>query len=56
MKALKSYLWQQWVACNHPKYYRYFEMWFANLTDYQIEYFLSYSAGKKTIVNNQYSV
>lgn len=48
MKELKSYLWQQWFHCNIPKYYKYFEEWFAKLTDNQIEYFTAYMKGKKT--------
>lgn len=48
MKELKSYLWQQWSRCNIPKYYKYFEEWFAKLTDNQIEYFTAYMNGQKT--------
>lgn len=48
MKELKSYLWTQWSTCNHPKYYRYFELWFNNLTNVQLDYFIAYMNGKKS--------
>lgn len=48
MKQLKSYLWQQWAENNMPKYYKYFEAWFSNLTENQIEYFKAYAKGLKT--------
>ena len=39
MKTIKTYLHQRWLKNNHPKYYQYFEEWFANITENQKFYF-----------------
>jgi hypothetical protein len=46
---MKEYLWQQWQYCNNPKYYKYFEEWFSNITETQKLYFEAWSKGLKTI-------
>lgn len=48
MNDLKGYLWYEWTHSTLPKYYKYFEEWFNNLTDNQILYFTAYCNGKKS--------
>jgi hypothetical protein len=36
---LKTYLMQEWLKNNSPKYYNYFDEWYCNLTDNQKLYF-----------------
>lgn len=36
---LEQYLREEWYKNNMPKYYKYFEEWFNNLTNNQIFYF-----------------
>lgn len=48
MNNLKEYLWNEWRFSTHPKYYKYFEEWFSNLTKSQRLYLVAYSKGKKT--------
>lgn len=48
---LKSYLWQEFIKNNLPKYYKYFEQWVSNLTDNQVAYFTAYMSERKTIIN-----
>lgn len=50
---MKEYLWEQWQRCNNPKYYKYFEEWFKNMTDIQKQYAIVWSQGLKTIWNEQ---
>lgn len=45
---LKDYLWDEFKRSNHPKYYKYFEVWFSNLTENQILYYTAYSKQLKT--------
>ena len=45
---MKEYLWEQWQRCNNPKY-KYFEMWYNNMTDIQKSYAIAWSNGLKTI-------
>jgi hypothetical protein len=39
MKDLHHYLEDQWRYNNHPKYQKYFEEWFKNLTVNQTHYY-----------------
>lgn len=50
MNELKLYLWGEWRVSNLPKYYKYFQEWFDNLTMEQVEQYLAYMNGKKTIL------
>ncbi len=50
MEQLKQYLWIEFSHSNIPKYYKYFEDWFKNLTDNQISFYTAYMNGQKTIV------
>lgn len=45
---LKEYLWNEFKYNVLPKYYKYFDEWFNNLTETQILYFTAYAEGKKT--------
>lgn len=40
MKNLKQWLKEQWKRDNHVKYQKYFEEWFQNITENQIQYFI----------------
>lgn len=51
MKRLKEYLWNEWRHSNAPKFYKYFEEWFINLTDEQILWYAAYMKGDKTILD-----
>ena len=46
---VKQYLWNEFKLNNNPKYYRYFEEWFNNLTEAQLLFYKAYSKGDKTI-------
>ena len=48
MDKIKEYLQEQWKFCNHPKYYKYFEEWYANITGTQMMYFKCWSEGNKS--------
>jgi hypothetical protein len=39
MVDLRDYLHKEWKMRNHPKYLKYFEEWFKNITENQIYYF-----------------
>lgn len=45
---MKEYLWEQWKRCNNPKYYKYFEDWYKNITENQKIFFDCWSKGLKT--------
>ncbi len=47
-QLLKDYLWNEFRYNVHPKYYKYFEEWFSNLTENQILYYTAYSQSKKS--------
>lgn len=48
---LKIYLWNRFYEDNHPKYLKYFEKWYNNLTNNQIFYFnIDYEKSKKNIL------
>ncbi len=49
MSNMKEYLQNEWRQCNHARYQKYFEEWYRNLTQQQIEFFNAYSKGLKTI-------
>lgn len=46
---MKEYLLNEWRRTVHPRYQKYFEEWYKNLTPIQIEFFTAYSKGLKTI-------
>lgn len=46
---VKQYLWHEFKLNNNPKYYKYFEEWFNNLTETQLLFYNAYSKGDKTI-------
>lgn len=46
---MKEYLLNEWRRTVHPRYQKYFEEWYKNLTPLQIEFFTAYSKGLKTI-------
>jgi len=48
MKQLKQYLWIEFHHSTVPKYYKYFEEWFSNLTENQILFYTAYMNGLKT--------
>ena len=48
MNGLKDYLRIQFTHSTLPKYYKYFEEWFSNLTDNQLLYYRAYMNGQKT--------
>lgn len=48
MEQLKQYLWIEFSHSTIPKYYKYFEEWFSNLTDNQILFYTAYMNGLKT--------
>jgi hypothetical protein len=50
MEKLKEYLWNEWRYNNAPKFLKYFEEWFENLTDLQILQYTAYMEGDKTIL------
>ena len=39
MENIKQWLKTQWKYDNHPKYQKYFEEWYNNITDIQKQYF-----------------
>ena len=45
---MKEYLRTQFTHSTIPKYYKYFEEWFANLTPEQLNYYEAYMNGHKT--------
>ena len=45
---LKEYLRVEFTHSTIPKYYKYFEEWFANLTEDQKRHYSAYYLGKKT--------
>jgi hypothetical protein len=45
---MEEYLRNEWRKNVHPKYQRYFEEWYRNITDTQKLYFNAYSKGLKT--------
>jgi hypothetical protein len=45
---MKDYLNREFKFSTIPKYYKYFEEWFKNLTENQMVYLEAYSKGKKT--------
>ena len=45
---LKEYLWNEFKFNNSPKYYKYFEDWYKNLTDNQRIFYMAYMKGLKT--------
>ena len=45
---MKEYLYNEWKRTVHPKYIKYFDEWFNNLTETQKLYFEAYSKGLKT--------
>lgn len=45
---MKDYLYKEFIYNTIPKYYKYFDEWFNNLTDNQKIYFEAYSKGNKT--------
>lgn len=47
-QSLKDYLWNEFKFNVHPKYYKYFEEWYNNLTENQILYYTAYSKGLKS--------
>lgn len=46
---LKQYLWIEFSHSTIPKYYKYFEEWFSNLTENQILFYTAYMNGLKTL-------
>lgn len=40
MELLKTWLKERWRFDNHHKYQKYFEEWFENITENQIQYFI----------------
>lgn len=48
MENMKEYLYNEWRRTIHPKYIKYFDEWFNNLTETQKLYFEVYSKGLKT--------
>ena len=48
MEQLKQYLWIEFSHSTVPKYYKYFEEWFSNLTENQILFYTAYMNGLKT--------
>lgn len=48
MGQLKEYLRKEFTWNSHKKYHKYFEEWFDNLTDYQLEFYKCYMNGDKT--------
>lgn len=48
MEQLMQYLWMEFSYSNIPKYYKYFEEWFSNLTDNQILFYTAYMNRLKT--------
>lgn len=46
---IKEWLWNEWKNCNSFKYYHYFDLWYNNLTEIQLQFFAAYSNGRKTI-------
>lgn len=48
MEDLKQYLWIEFSHSTVPKYYKYFEDWFNNLTENQILFYNAYMIGLKT--------
>lgn len=49
---MKEYLWKEFSHSTIPKYYKYFEDWFNNLTKSQLEYYKAYMEGRKTPYDN----
>ena len=45
---LKEYLWNEFKLNNIPKYYKYFDEWFNNLTYTQLLYYNCYSKNLKS--------
>ncbi len=43
---LKEYIWQDFRRSNIPKYYKYFDEWYNNLTDNQKYYWSLRMTGK----------
>ena len=43
---LKEYIWQDFRKSNIPKYYKYFDEWYNNLTDIQKYYWSLRVTGK----------
>ena len=43
---LKEYIWQDFRKSNIPKYYKYFDEWYNNLTDIQKYYWGLSMSGK----------
>ena len=48
MEQLMRYLWIEFSHSTIPKYYKYFEEWFSNLTENQILFYTAYMNGLKT--------
>ena len=48
MDKLKEYLRKEFIYNTVPKYYKYFEEWFNNLTKSQLVYYTAYMNGNKT--------
>lgn len=48
MDKLKEYLRKEFIYNTVPKYYKYFEEWFNNLTKNQLVYYTAYMNGCKT--------
>lgn len=45
---LKEYLYREWRYNVLPKYLKYFDEWYSNLTEWQRIFFTAYMQGKKT--------
>ena len=45
---MEEYLRQEFYHSTIPKYYKYFDEWFRNLTPRQLLYYRSYMVGHKT--------
>ena len=45
---MEEYLRNEWKMNVHPKYQRYFDEWYGNITETQRLYFDAYSKGLKT--------
>ena len=48
MDKLKEYLKKEFIYNTVPKYYKYFEEWFNNLTKNQLVFYTAYMNGCKT--------
>jgi len=48
MEDIKKYLWYEFTHTTLPKYYKYFEEWFNNLTENQLAYYRAYASGAKS--------